>query len=404
VPAIIVGTATISCVASVPMGADEHPQQPPPSPPRPGALRVARIFGVPVYITISWIVLAVLIIVGYGPYIGGGTSGPVAYALGASIVVFLLVSVLLHELGHAAVARRYRVRVRGITLELLGGFTEMDGDAPSPRAEAAIALAGPAVSFALALIALAFVPLTTRGTIVGDLTLQLAAANALVAVFNVLPGLPLDGGRALRAGIWGATHDPHRADVIAGWCGRVIAMATLLGGVALYAVIRSVSFISVIFLVLVALTLWNGASESIRVADVKRRLPLVRAGAMARPLHLVPSGTPLAEALRQRDERNPGGQSTLGVSDSAGRVIALVSGRAAAAVPLGRRPWVDVDSVARAVAPQQRISADSTGMAVLEAVQANPGNDLLVTVGEDVVGVLRVQDVITMLESRGPRP
>ena len=184
------------------MASDEHEtheqQVQAPRPPRYGAWQVARIMGVPIYLTASWILLAVIIIVGYGPYAGAGHSKIAAYGLGLSIVVCLLLSVLLHELGHAVVARRFRVGVRGITLELLGGFTEMESEAPTPRAEAAIALAGPAVSFAIAIVTGALVPLTTRGTVLGDLTFQLAATNALVAIFNVLPGLPLDGGRALR--------------------------------------------------------------------------------------------------------------------------------------------------------------------------------------------------------------
>ncbi len=380
--------------------------------------------GVPIYLTPSWILLAAIIIVGYGPYAGAGHSKVAAYGLGVSIVICLLLSVLLHELGHAVVARRFRVGVRGITLELLGGFTEMDSEAPTPRAEASIALAGPAVSFGLAIVAAALVPVTTRGTVLGDLIFQLAATNALVAIFNVLPGLPLDGGRALRAGIWGLTHDGNRADTIAGWTGRVIAIATLLGGIVLYTITPILTFISVILVLMVSLTLWNGASETIRIAGVKRRLPGVRAGEMARPLHLVLSGTPLSEALRQRDEAllgrpaegvdgtvtprapsvDPRTPDTLaiGVADTAGRVIALVNGLAAERVPINRRPWVDVDSVSRSVAPSQRIPADAAGMDVLAAVQANPGNDLLVTVGEDVVGVLRVRDVIAMLEARGP--
>ena len=180
-----------------------------------------------------------------------------------------------------------------------------------------------------------------------------------------------------------------------------------------YAIRPVLTFISVLFVMLVAMTLWNGASEAIRIAGVKRRLPAVRAGEMARPLHLVLTGTPLAEALRQRDEAvrgepidataagagasvasidpRVGDTVALGVCDSSGQVIALVSGVLAARVPIGRRPWVDVDSVSREVVPAQRIPADTVGMDVLEAVQANPGRDLLVTVGEDVVGVLRVR-------------
>ncbi len=113
---------------------------------------------------------------------------------------------------------------------------------------------------------------------------------------------------------------------------------------------------------------------------------------------LVSSGTPLAEALRQRDQAQPT-QTVLGISDSAGRVIGLVNPRAVAAVPLERRPWIDVDAVARTVTPAQRIPAAATGPDVLAAVQANPDGDLLVTVGEDVVGVLLVTDVITMLNT-----
>jgi len=385
----------------------DAPSPPPPRSTRPGAVQVARIYGVPIYLTTSWILLALILILGYGPLLSNERSGAVGYILGLSIVVSLLLTVLLHELGHAAAARRYRVAVRGITLELLGGFTEMEGDAPTPRAEAAIALSGPAVSFALAAIGGGLLFVTDRGTVLGDLVFQVAATNALVAVFNVLPGLPLDGGRALRAGIWGATRDPYRADMVAGWSGRVIAIVTLVTGLLLYRSFRLLSIVGLFFIALVAITLWRGATQSIQMAELKRRLPYVQAGAMARPLHLVVTGTPLAEALRQRDERQQGAADwtapmILGVSDSSGRVIGLVSPKAVAAVPPGRRPWIGVDEVATPVAPAQRIAASLVGADVLAAVQANPGADLLVTVGEDVVGVLRVEDVITMLKSREP--
>jgi Zn-dependent protease len=386
------------------MTADAAPE-PAPAAPRPGTLRVARIFGIPVYVTASWGLLAVVLIVGYGPLVGDRHGGPVTYLLGLSIVVMLLLTVLLHELGHAAAARRYRVGVRGITLELLGGFTELDREAPTPRAEAAIALSGPGVSFALAAVAAGILAVIDHHTIGAQLLFQMAATNVLVGVFNVLPGLPLDGGRALRAVVWQITGDPHRAEAVAGWAGRVIAVATFLGGLALWHVTTAIGVLGLAFIVLIAGTLWRGATESIRMAEVKRRLPLVSAGGMARRLHLVATGTPLAEALRQRDESAGASLDApvvLGISDSLGRVVALVSPRAVAAVPPARRPWINVDEVAKPVAPAQRIAAASSGTEVLAAVQANPESDLLVTVGEDVVGVLRVADVITMLRSREP--
>lgn len=385
-----------------------QPQSTPPvatGPTRPGLVRVARIAGVPVYLTFSWLLLALLITIGYGSYVGGGNrSVPITYLLGFGVVVCLVVSVLLHELGHAFMARRYGVGVRGITLELLGGFTEMDRDAPSPRSEAAIALAGPGVSLVLAVVGGLALPITERGTVLGDLAFQFAASNAIVAVFNGLPGLPLDGGRALRAGVWAATRSPYKADIAAGWSGRVIALGTV--GLSILLFIRGgyLTYVSVLFLGLVAMTMWSGASSAIQSARIKARLPDLSAGRLARPLYTVSSGTPLSEALRQRDEA-PGGltdphRAMLGIADGLGRVVGLVDNHEVARVPVERRPWVAVDTVAHTVGPGGRIAADASGASVLAAIQANPGEDLLVTMGEDVIGVLRVTDFISELGTR----
>jgi Zn-dependent protease len=388
------------------MSVDAKPERAP-APRRPGAILVARVLGVPIYVTSSWALLSVVLIFVYGPYLGAGRGGAAPYLLGASVVVMLLVTVLLHELGHAAAARRYRVGVRGITLDLLGGYTEMGSEAQTPRAEATIALAGPAVSLALAALGAALLGVAGRHGIAGALLFQLTATNVLVGVFNALPGLPLDGGRALRAAVWRLTHDQLRGEVVAAWGGRMVALATIAAGVLIDRYTSTISPVGLVFVVLIAASLWRGASQSLQIAELKRRLPLVSAGAMARRLFLVPTGTPLAEALRRRDESPVSTLDTpvvIGVENSLGCVIALVSPRAVAAVAPERRPWVDVDAVARPVVPGQRIAAGSSGTEVLAAVQANPQSDLLVTVGEDVVGVLRVADVVTMLRSRGPHP
>ncbi|MFD0818131.1 site-2 protease family protein, partial [Micromonospora zhanjiangensis] len=196
------------------------------SPRRPAerrtGLRVGRVFGVPVFLNVSMVLLAVLVTVSYGEYVRHRLelSQAAGYLVGFGFVVCLLGSVLLHELGHAVTARRFGIGVRGITLELLGGYTEMDRDAPSPRVDLLVSLAGPAVSLVLGLVAvLATVALPDR-TLPDQLTFQLAVSNLLVAVFNSLPGLPLDGGRALRAVVWAVTRDRHRGTEVAGWVGR----------------------------------------------------------------------------------------------------------------------------------------------------------------------------------------
>src|SRR5262245_36048124 len=215
------------------MNADPPRQAPPPPTPaiaRPRGLLLARVRGVPVYINASWLLLAALLVFWYGPIArenmpGLSTGG--GYALAVAFVGCLLLSVLLHEIGHALVARHYRITVRSITLELLGGYTQMEGDSPHPRADLFVAIIGPLVSGVIGVGALAVERALPGGTIVDALAFQLAWSNIVVAIFNALPGMPLDGGRALRAVVWRISGNRDTGTVAAGWIGRVVAVATL---------------------------------------------------------------------------------------------------------------------------------------------------------------------------------
>ncbi len=361
---------------------------------------VGRVLGVPIYVNASMLLLAVLVTVVYGGYAENelGLAAPFAYVVGLGFVVCLMGSVLLHELGHAVTARRYGIGVRGITLELLGGWTEMDRDAPSPRVDALVSLAGPAVSLVLGGVATAAAFALPDRTVAGQIAFQLAASNVIVAVFNVLPGLPLDGGRALRAGVWALLKDRNRATVVAGWAGRGIALVTGCVAFTLYR-LNLLTLFGLMFILLVVFTLWQGAGQSIRLARMTRRFPLVDLATLARPLFAVPSGTSIAEAQRRADASELE-RKGLAVADSSGRVVALVDAAAAAAVPAGRRPWVSVDSVSRDLARLPAMRVGLTGEQVVRAVQAHPGAQYVVTAGEDVVGVLHVADLAELLEPR----
>jgi Zn-dependent protease len=369
---------------------------------------VGHVLGIPLFVNASMLILAGLVTLVYGNYVRTelGLNATLGYLVGFGFVVCLLGSVLLHELGHALTARRYGIGVRGITLELLGGWTEMDRDAPNPRVDALVSLAGPAVSLVLGgLGTVAAFALPDR-TVADQIAFQLAASNVIVAIFNVLPGLPLDGGRALRAGVWAVIKDRNRATEVAGWAGRGIAMATAGAVLTLYR-LNLLTLFGLLFVLLVVFTLWQGAGQSIRLARMTRRFPLVDLKALARPLLAVPTGTPLAEAQRRaaEDERT---DPALAVADSSGRIVALVDPVGAERVPRERRPWVTVDSVARGVDGLPAMSRELTGEQVVRAVQAHPGAQYLVTAGEDVVGVLYVGDLATVLEPRRaavrPRP
>ena len=362
---------------------------------------VGRVLGIPIYLNASIYLLAALVTFVYGDYVRAELQIPAAagYAVGLGFVACLLGSVLLHELGHALTAKRFGIGVRGITLELLGGWTEMDRDAPGPRVDLLVSLAGPAVSLVLGGIASAGAFVLPDRTVLDQIFFQLAASNIIVAIFNVLPGLPLDGGRALRAAVWALIKDRDRATEVAALAGRLIAFATGCLAVALYQT-RVVTLFGMLFILLVVFTLWQGAGQSVRLARMTRRFPMIDLRTLSRPVLVVPSGTSLGEAERRAaQDGRPG--IAMAAADSSGRIVALADPVAASRVPMDRRPWVSLDSVARGVDALPTMPVETSGEQVVKHVQAHPGARYLVTAGEDVVGVLDVTDLAAFLEPRG---
>ncbi len=363
-------------------------------------MTVGRVIGVPLHLEWSMLLLTLAVTVLYAEFARQelALSPASGYLIGLGFVVSLLGSVLLHELGHALTARRFGIGVKGITLELLGGYTEMDRDAPTPRVDLLVSLAGPAVSAVLGAAAVAVTLALPEHTLGHQLAFQLAVSNVVVAVFNALPGLPLDGGRALRAAVWAATRDRHRATEVAGWVGRVVAVGT--GGAAVVLALTGPStplvLLAMPLMLLVAFTLWRGAGQSIRLARITRRLPLIDLPRLARPVCDVPTGTPLAEA--QRRATGTDRPAALLVTDSAGCPHALVDPAAAAAVPVNRRPWLPVDEVARPLAEVPTVPVGLDGEQVMETVRQHPGAQYVVTSGEDVVGILYLADLAQLLE------
>ncbi|HEV2089422.1 MAG TPA: site-2 protease family protein, partial [Cryptosporangiaceae bacterium] len=233
-------------------------------------LRIGRILGVPVYVSAAWLVMAVLLIAIYAPVVQGrlaGISVSRAYLVAAAFVGLLLASVLAHELGHAVTAKRLGIRVRAMTLWMLGGYTELEREPSTPAGEFLVAVAGPAVSLALGAAGIAAAVVTPAGGTAHELAVQFALSNVLVGVFNLLPGLPLDGGSLVRAGLWRLTGDRHGATIASGWTGRAVAVLVLAGGVALSTTRSSTG---VLLTIVVGLFLWMGASRAIRAGRLAR--------------------------------------------------------------------------------------------------------------------------------------
>lgn len=200
----------------------------------PGSIRIGRIAGVP--LLLHWSVLVVVVLV-------AANLGPVA-GIAATIVgtVGFLASILLHELAHALTARRHGVATMSIELWALGGMARLEREAPSARADGWIAAAGPLSSLALGIVlgaaALAAHAADAGPTVVATLG-WLALINGVLAVFNLLPGAPLDGGRIVRAWRWGRHGDRFRASTEAALAGQVIGWGIAAAGLGLVLAGRS---------------------------------------------------------------------------------------------------------------------------------------------------------------------
>jgi CBS domain-containing protein len=220
---------------------------------------------------------------------------------------------------------------------------------------------------------------------------QLVWANLLVGLFNLLPGLPLDGGRMLRAGVWKLTRRPSAGTVVAAWAGRVLALAVL--AVPLIMLSRSGSQVlpSALWLGVIAAFMWTGATQSLRASRVRERLPGLQARTLARRAIAIPASLPLAEAIRRADAA---GARALVIVDHEDKPIAILNETAVMATPEQRRPWLEAGALARTLEPSLVLSADLSGLALLEAIRRAPATEyLLVEPSGQVYGVLAARDV-----------
>ncbi len=374
-----------------------------PSAPTGGrGIRIGRILGIPVHVSATWLIIAVIIVIAYAPLVESrlpGISTGAAYATAAGFAVLLFVSVLLHELGHAVVAKRQGIGVRAMTLWMLGGYTEMEREPHTPAGEFLVAAAGPAVSFLLGGLGLVGVVLFDQGGVSYELALQVALSNLSVAVFNVLPGLPLDGGSLVRAAVWRLGGSRNTGTVVAGWSGRIVAVLVIVSGLLLsLGDGPGLGTTGLIFTLMVGVFLWFGASQAIQAGRLAVRLPLLDARRLARPCLTVPGDLPLAEALRRAQEA---GARSLVVVDADGVATGVVAEHAASAVPVERRPWVPVSSVARTLEPGMIVPADLTGEGLIRALRVHPTTEYLVSEADRVVGVLVTTDVADTLDPKG---
>jgi Zn-dependent protease/CBS domain-containing protein len=363
----------------------------PPSRPT-GTFRIGQIGGVDVLVRSSWLLVAVLIAVTLAPAIDAVQPGLGGwkYVAGVAFAVLLYLSVLLHEASHALMAQRYGLPVSSITLHFLGGVTSIEGEPDTPRREFGVSVVGPLTSLGVGVVFLGLHFLVPHG-LIGLAVDALAYTNLFVGVLNLVPGMPLDGGRVLRAAVWKLTGNPNRATAVSGWAGRCVAALVLASPVLLGITGFRVDATDVVLALVFGWFLWTAATSAIASARVRSRLPALRARALARRTVTLPEDLPLSEAVRQAQEAQAGSIVTL---DREGVPVGVVNEAAVHATPEDRRPWMPVSSVSRRLAPGLRLPVGLEGEPLVRAMQTHPATEyLLVEEDGSVYGVLTTADV-----------
>jgi Zn-dependent protease/CBS domain-containing protein len=376
--------------------------------PQPGlggaGLQLGRVLGVPIVVQPIWFPVVLIIAFTFKPtiqdrvpHLGDGAS----YAVALGFVLLLYGSVLVHEISHVAVAKALGMQVRRLVLQMFGGVTEVIEEQPGKAdREYLVAVVGPMTSLMLGLVGLAVIPAFDHGSVGRLIAEYFALTNLVIAAFNSLPGLPLDGGRVLRAFLWQVTHDKTRGTLAAGWVGRAVALA-LLGTAVVKPRGFAQSTTAALYLAFLAAYIWMSASVAIAQAKVSEVLPRLDIRSMVRRALPVTAEVPVAEAVRRARED---GARALVVVDSTGRPSGLVSEASVSAMPAQRQPWVSISDVARPVEDRLVLRTDMSGEALVQAVQSTPATEYLVLDKTGAVcGVLSRIDLVAALQSAGLR-
>jgi Zn-dependent protease len=236
---------------------------------RAGTWRIGRVVGVDLLIRPSLLVMGAILVIVFAPRYED-RSGTSPYVLAAVFVVALYASVLVHEIAHVLAARAFGMRVDSVTLHLLGGETLIEGESRTPWQELATSIVGPLASLAIGLVSFALADSMAIGT-GSDIVWSIGYVNIVVAIFNMLPGLPLDGGRVFKAIIWQVTGREETGTKVAGWIGRAAAVA-----IVVLALTRlgsdTASSVDLAISLLIAWFLWQGSSEALRHAGRSARI------------------------------------------------------------------------------------------------------------------------------------
>jgi Zn-dependent protease/CBS domain-containing protein len=363
-----------------------------------GALQIARILGIPIYVHYTWLIVFGLVswslAAGYFPALYPDLPAATYWIKGVAAALLLFASVLIHELGHSIVALRHGIGIASITLFIFGGVARLENQPPTARIELEIALAGPLASLLLAgLFALA----TAGGWGTSEslaVTSYLGRINLLLALFNLVPALPLDGGRVLRALLWRQT-DRVRATRIASGVGTFFAYLLMAVGFLVLVRARELTGLWYVFL---GWFLKEGAESGYQQAKIDQALSGVRVRDLAvRDCRALPAGASLDEAVREAFLRFGYGGFPV---EEGGRVIGLLSLADVKSMP--REEWerTPVRAAMQPLSEKLSVREDDEVLPALAKMAASGlGRLLVLDANGSCTGLLTHRDVLRRLRT-----
>lgn len=362
-------------------------------------VQLGRIWGIPIGIHISWFLIFGLVTwslaSGYFPQEYPELTGGVYWLLGLVTSLLFFASVLVHELAHAFVARRNGIPVEGITLFIFGGAASIGEEPQSPGAEFRIAVAGPLASLALAVGFEALFLLDQQIPVLAAPSIWLARINLFLALFNLIPGFPLDGGRMLRAAIWQFTGNFYRATRIASSAGQVVSLGFNVVGVGM---IVFGSFFNGLWLIFIGWFLQNAIASNLAQTNVQHLLrDSVVAQVMTPGIRQVNHLTPLQRLV---EEQVLGEGQTFFVVQSDDQTEGVIMLETIKTVPQRQWPFM---TAAQVMQPADRLDTLSPNTKLLDALQMMDKAELshmLVRDNDAIVGVLARDEIIQLVQVR----
>ena len=361
-----------------------------------GSLTLFRIRGIPVRVHMSWLIIYGLIswslAVGYFPRVLPDVPLLTHWVTGLVAALLLFVSVFLHELSHALVARRHGLGVSAITLHIFGGVSQLEEEPRSPGQEFWMAIVGPLTSFAIAMVAgvaaKAAEPIPVLAAVLG----YLALVNAMVGAFNLVPGFPLDGGRVLRAALWKVKGDLRRATEMARRAGAAVAVLLIVLGVS-----RGLAgdFLGGLWFVLIGLFLRQAGQASHQQLLVRCVLePLAVRDVMTRDVVQVAPEVSIARAVDDVFWRHH--VSSFPVV-AGGQVVGILSIRRLGDLPQERWAETTVSAIMQQIGESLTMAPGDDLWAAFQKLSTNGLGRLAVVDGGRLVGYLSAKDVLHVL-------